>query len=185
MSPVADTIETLPPLIVTNTRSAMALVGGSAPPTMTQAQAEQAVQSIVSTSDTLMVSDISDITGARATREVACNGTTCERSFVDGINIHTTEFSLADFSAASEMNEQYLEGYNGESALVMTDTGVTVGQSRAAGRFGGVVFQFQVYGGWLNQTVFSFQSETETSDSETIIWLSAYSFGNSSGSNPT
>ena len=185
ISSAADTNEALPALIVVDAQSAMTLVGGGAPPTMTPTQAEQAVQSILSTSNKLMISDITDITGARATRDATCNGVKCELSFVDGSNTRTTEVSLADFSAASETNERYLEGYNGESALVMTDTGVTVGQSRAAGRFGGVVFQFQVYGGWLMETVFSLQSETETSDSETIIWLSAYSFGNANRSNPT
>ena len=68
----------------------------------------------------------------------------------------------------------------------MTDRNVTLGQVRAAGRLDGVRFEFQSYGGWLTNSAFAVQSEiADGSGSSDISYLTAYSFGAASGTNPT
>ena len=181
------TPEPLPSLPITNTQRAINLVGGSeVTPTMTSMEIGRAVQMIADAADTLIFSDIFEISGTRLDRRtVTCNGFVCNGTITDGTNTYDVTISLNDFGDTPEINGEELVGYNGRSSLVMTDRGVTLGQGRAAGRLGGVSFQYRNYGGWLNNSVFAVEVETATNGIDTINWLASYSFGDASGTRPT
>ena len=182
------TPENLPDAPIEDTQRARTLVGGSeVTPSMDSAEIEQALGSIASASGSeLIFSDIIETSSATPTsRTVTCtaNNRSCSGDLSDGTTI---EFSLESFGDVPEVNTQELMGFNKEYSLVMTDRDVTLGQVRAAGRLDGVRFEYQGYGGWLTNSVFGVQSEiVDGSGSNDISYLTAYSFGSPSGSNPT
>lgn len=181
------TPEPLPPLPITDTQQAITLVGGSevASP-MTSTEIEQALRGRSNTADTLISSDIAEISATRVDRrDVTCAGVICTGTITDGTDTYEVQISLNDFGSTPEINGEDLVGYNERASLVMVDRGVTVWQGLAAGRLRGVSFQFQGYGGWLDSSVFVVQAETATDGTDGLTWLSSYSFGNNSGSNPT
>lgn len=171
-----------------NAGSARMVVDGSLPPDMTTTEIERALQSMSVTADTLLISDIVSLSGVRANGGVSCTGRACTGS----VNSDTIRFSLDDFDGNLGVNNEVLDadnrslaGYNEEYRLVMTDEGVTLGQKRSAGWMGNESFQFQSYGGWIENNVFAVQYETATGGAETLTWLTSYSFGKESGLNPT
>ena len=175
------TPQPLPSFLFTdaNLSSLRTLTGGSeVTPAMTSAQIEQTLQMRANAASRLIFSDIFEGSG---TQDVTCSGTTCSGSLSGGTNI---EFSLGNFENGPEINDQALTGYNEEYVAVMTDSGVTLGQRRAAGRDGNTNFEFQSYGGWLSDNIFAIQFEKVINGSDTVDYFTAYSFGKESGSNP-
>lgn len=181
------TPEPLPLLPITNTERAIDLVEGSeVTSTMTSMEIEQALRSRADAADNLISSDILNIleTGVER-REVSCTGVICTGTINDGTNIYNVHVSLDDFGGTPEIDDEDLVGYNSRYSLVMMDGGATIWQGQAAGRLRGASFQYQSYGGWLDNSVFGVEAETATNGTDTLIVLSSYSFGNDSGTNPT
>ena len=183
----AITPEPLPSLPVENAQRAISLVGGSeVMPAMTSMEIEQAVQMRADAADTLIFSDIVQVSRTQVDRRtVTCDGFICNGTITDGTNTYEVTISLNDFGGTPEINGENLVGYNERYSLVMMDRGVTLGQGRAAGRLGDVSFQYQSYGGWLDNSVFAVESEMATDGNDTLIWLNSYSFGDASGTKPT
>lgn len=176
------TPEPLPSLPVTNTQQAITLVGGSeVTSTMTSVEIEEELRTRANAADRL-TTDITDLSGVR---EVTCTGVICIGTITDGTDTYEVQYSLNDFGDTPEVNGEDLVGYNERYSLVMIDGGVTLWQGLAAGRLRGVSFQFQGYGGWLDNSVFAIRSETATDGTDTLTWLTSHSFGDNSGSNPT
>ena len=168
--------------------SARMAVGGSLPPDMATTEIETVLQSRAMKADTLLFSDIIYVSETRVNGDVSCMDVTCTGS----VDNDVIRFSLDDFDGNLGVNSEILDadnrnlaGYNKEYRLVMTDRGVTLGQGRSAGRIDDARFQFQSYGGWLDNNVFAVQYETATDGTDTLTWHTSYSFGKESGSNPT
>ena len=186
--PSTVTHEILPDALIADAGAARMHVGGlEAVPDMDSEQIKQTLRSMASASGSeLIFSDIIETLSATPTSStVTCsaNNRSCSGALSDGTTIG---FSLDNLGGAPEVNSDELMGFNDAYSLVMTDGGVTLAQARAAGRLNGIRFEFQSYGGWLANTVFAVRSETaDSSGSSDISYLTAYSFGDASGSNPT
>ena len=178
----AITPEPLPSLPVENAQRAISLVGGSeVMPTMTSMEIEQELRTRANAADRLTLG-VADITGRQ---NVTCTGVICNGMITDGVNTYDVQYSLNNFGNTPEVNDEDLAGYNDRYSLVMADSGATLWQGQAAGRHREASLQFQSYGGWLDNSVFTIQSDTATDGIDTVTWIILYSFGNDSGNNPT
>ena len=180
----------LPHPLIANTESARLLVNGEASPSMTSQAIKQELQSVAKDADTLLISDVLvSVSWTENTMEVevTCTDAGCLGSFQNGFRF--VDSSIDNFGVTLDDSNlsigPRLDDFGDQYSLVMTHRGVTLGQGRAAGGFKDEDFQFQSYGGWLNETVFAVQSEAATSDTGTFYYLSAYSIGSGSGSNPS
>ena len=178
----------LPHPLIANTESARLLVNGEALPSMTSQAIKQELQSVATDADTLLISDVLVSWPENTTEvKVTCANARCRGSFQSGLLL--VDDSIDNFGVTLDDSNlsigPHLDDFSDQYSLVMTHRGVTLGQGRAVGRFTYEDFQFQSYGGWLNETVFAVQSEAVTSDTETFYYLSAYSTGSGSGSNPS
>ena len=156
--------------------------GSTAPSTM----ASDAIEGIFraraqATGAEVLFEDIVEIGGSA--RTASCTGTTCTGTLSDNTAL---EYSFSEFGNTPEINSQTLLGFNDDYSLVMTYRGVTLAQGRVAGRGGSTGYEFLNYGGWLTNSAFGVQHETaDGSGNNDISYLTAYSFGVPSGSNPT
>ena len=179
----------LPHPLIANTESARLLVDGEVSPSMTSQAIEQEL-SVATDADTLLISDVFlsfSETENTTEVEVTCVDARCLGSLQNGLPL--VDASIDNFGVTlDDSNLSFgpnLDDFSDQYSLVMIHRGVTLGQGRAAGRFTYEDFQFQSYGGWLDETVFAVQSEAATSDAGTLYYLSAYSIGSGSGSNPS
>lgn len=183
----------LPHPLIANTESARLLVDGEVSPFMTSQAIEQELQSVATDADTLLISDVfvsASWTENPTEVEVTCADARCRGSFQNGVilvdhSIDNFGVTLDDSNLSTSL---HLDDFTDQYTSVMIHRGVTLGQARAAGRFTHVMqetFQFQNYGGWLDETVFAVQSEAVLSDTYTFYYLFAYSVGNGSGTNPS
>ncbi|MCY4053299.1 MAG: hypothetical protein OXE98_05395 [Hyphomicrobiales bacterium] len=154
---------------------------------MTPQDIERTLESSARTAGRLLFSDIVNLSGGADT-DVTCTNRTCTGSIPDGANTGSFNLSLDRFGEIPEVDDRDLTGFNQEYNAVMTDTGVTLVQGRAAGRTAdGGMRQFQSYSGWLNDSVFAVQIERAEADGTDTILLASYSFGdvNTPADNPS
>ena len=180
--PPDNTPEDLPAWVITNSATARGyFTGSTAPSVMTSDAIEGVFRSRASaTGVEVLFGDIVEIGGS--TRSTSCTGTTCTGTLSDNTAL---EYSFSEFGNTPEINSQALLGFNDKYALVMMDEGVILAQGRAAGRLGSTSYEFLNYGGWLTNSAFGVQHETaDGSGNNDIRYISAYSFGVPSGSNP-
>ena len=116
-----------------------------------------------------------------------CSDDTCSFTFP---GFEKIEFSLDDPRDLSFVDDAKLFGYNYETVGVMVDEGITLFQSRIAARQDdGIRFAFQSYGGWIedfwSNSVFGLERITTSKGRTTTSRYAAFSFGESSGTNPT
>ena len=185
--------EGLPGFVVTDIPSARVRFGGGEPTITNEFSIVQEIGSRASSADSLFFTDArSTVSGATVTP--ACSDRFC--SFVlsgSYSSIKRLEFSLRRLKDLSLINDfsrtNPLRGYNSRTAAVMTDEGVTLIQSRAAARQDDYTrLAFQTYGGWLGDhsgSVFGLERITVSQGARGILRDAAFSFGNSSGTNPT
>ena len=98
-------------------------------------------------------------------------------------------FSLDNPRDLSLIDDEKLFGYNYETTGVMIDEGITLVQSRTAARQDDDTrLAFQSYGGWIegfkSNSMFGLERITVSKGGTTTSWDAAFSFGDSSGTNP-
>lgn len=175
--PPPDRMETLPASLITNIQRARDAISGSTPLSMTPQDIERTLESNARTAGRLLFSDIVNLSGGPDT-DITCTGRICTGSISDGANTGSFDFSLDRFGEIPEVDDQDLIGFSQEYNAVMTDTGVTLVQGRAAGRTAvGETREFQSYSGWLSNSVFAVQIERAEADGTDTILLASYSFG--------
>lgn len=134
----------------------------------------------------MLFSDIIEITELTLPRNsLTCSGTSCSGVLTDGTPVG---YSLDNFGGIHDVGSGDLAGFNDQYSAVMIHEGVTLVQGRSAGRFDGRRYEFLNYAGWLANSAFAFQWELATlqgSSVDTISWLTTYSFGVATGTNPS
>ena len=179
-------LETLPAWTITNLDMARTAVGGTAPTaanTMTETAIISAIQSRAEVADTFEFSDFGPTANAVS---VTCTNSnkSCTTGNVD--NVGTLTFSLVDIEDLSLVNETGLVGFDSDTRAVMVDEGVTMIESRDAGRQSdGTQLTFQTYGGWLANSVFGVELLGVTENGTPTNRFASFSFGKASGNSPT
>ena len=182
MTPPPDnTPATLPTAPINATTARGYFTGSTIPSAMDSDAIEGVFRSRASaTGADVLFEDIIEIGGSA--RTTSCNGTTCTGTLSDNTAL---EYSFSEFGNTPEINSQALLGFNDDYSLVMTWQDVTLAQGRAAGRLEGTSYRFLNYGGWLTNSAFGVQHETaDGSGNNDLSYITAYSFGIPSGSNP-
>ena len=185
MPPTSSNPQTLPSYLVTDLAVARTNAGGAAPESMTYSDIVSAFRTRATDADTLQFSDITlrGLAGIGNEIDSNCSGTSCTPTVA---NIGTLTFSLDEIYDSSLIGNVGLEGYNIESQVVMVDGNATLVQGRGAARQSdGTTLTFQSYAGWLDGGVFGTESITVTENTNTANYFANYSFGDTSGTNPT
>ena len=183
MTPPPDNSPATLPTAAINATTARGYFTGSTIPSVMDSDAIEGVfrSRASATGADVLFEDIIEIGGS--TRTTSCTGTTCTGTLSDNTAL---EYSFSEFGNTPEINSQALLGFNDAYELVMMDEGVTLAQGRAAGRLEGTSYQFLNYGGWIANSAFGVQHETaDGSGNNDLSYITAYSFGVPSGSNPS
>lgn len=155
----------------------------------------QSIRSRAGSANVLQMSDIAvsvvTSTGvtSREPRAVTCFLTECTFTLAQGVPL--SRFSLSNIGAYPLLSDTRLNGFNTDSQAVMLHNGVTMVQSRGAGRNNDegdeARIDYHSYGGWLTNSFFAVESFAVTPEATGIpvVWYGAYSFGNNRGSNPS
>ena len=181
-TPPDNTPATLPTAPINATTARGYFTGSTIPSAMESDAIEEVFRTRASaTGAEVLFEDIVEIGGS--TRTTSCTDTTCTGTLSDNTSL---EYSFSEFGNTPEINSQALLGFNDAYDLVMMDEGVILAQGRAAGRLEGTSYQFLNYGGWLANSAFGVQHETaDGSGNNDLSYVTAYSFGIPSGSNPS
>ena len=176
-------LEDLPAYAITNPMAARSAVGGTEPTgsmTETETAIVTAIQTRVSSADTLEFSDFSGTPDV----DIDCpNNFSCSGDVPD---VGMLTFSLRDIEDLSFVDDTNLVGFDSDTRAVMVDEEVTMIESRSAGRQSdGTQLTFQTYGGWVTNSVFGVETLGITESGTNTNRFASFSFGNNTGMNPS
>ena len=183
--PATVTPEDLPNYAIMNLPAARTRIVGSMPASATEPQIITAIQTRATAADTLRVGDVilAGEAGLRTDIKPTCSGKSCA---ADVPSVGRLAFTLSDIKDLSLVDDAPLIGFNSETQAVLIDNGITTAQSRTAARQDdGTQLTFQTYGGWTDGSVFGAVFLNITEGANTTSRFTSFSFGDSTGSNPT
>ena len=160
---------------------------GSSPPT--PSDLEMRVIDIAGMSDALLFREIGTLGNLSASRMITCSpGESMCSAVIDmGSGPQEPEDQAPEDIDGPILfvGGEGLTGYNDQYSFVMIDGRIPLVQVQAAGRLNNNRFEYQGYGGWMDDSVFVIQRQEGTLMGQPGSFLSAYSFGNAEGTNPT
>lgn len=184
-SSVGTTTTPLPGNLITDTSAARALVvDAEDPPSLTPTTIRNTFRSRALNADTLLVSDISRTNSGILDSDIPI---TCVIGRCNNIVIGDAVLTISLDNIGTPIEERFdLTRFNSQYAPVMVHRGVTLAQTRAAGRDSdNIVVEFLDYGGWLTESAFGVDILTVDNGSDEISLLVASSYGDDSGTRPT
>ena len=167
-------------------------------PNFSSTEVERGIAAIATEGNALLLSEsVSAGTMFSASRMINCVGmVTCQATIttdISGVEDTTMEeYIITDIAGPLLIgDEDDFTRFNGQFSTVMTDRGIRLAQTRAAGRRpieeGGtpVRHEFQSYIGWMEHSAFTVQLQKSGTGNMEAVGLGAYSFGNAPGSATT
>ena len=175
----------LPNTLIADASAARGLfVDAEDPPSLTPTTIENTFRSRALSADTLLVSDISRTNSGTLDSDIPV---TCVRNSCSDIIIGDVTLGISLSNIGTPVEDRFdLERFSSEDTLVMVHQGVTLAQSRAAGRDNdNIVAEFLSYGGWLTESAFGVDVLTFRNASDEISLVSGASYGDNSSTRPT